>query len=72
MFTFEYKADCQVGAGFQVSRGWRKGQSEAWLNAVKEKNGLQIAVLIFPFSPLPALEKKAVLPLKTIKNYAEF
>lgn len=37
MFTFEYMACCQVGAGFQVSRGWRKDQTKAWLAAVKEK-----------------------------------
>lgn len=81
MFTFEYMACCQVGAGFQVSRGWRKGQTEAWLAAVKErgkKKGLQIAVLSFfsrsihlSSSPPPP-EKKAVLSLKAIKNDAEF
>lgn len=75
MFTFEYMACCQVGAGFQVSRGWRKGQTEAWLAAVKEKKKGR-KLLFSAFFPLlsstPALpRKKAVLSLKAIKNDAE-
>lgn len=83
MFTFEYMACCQVGAGFQVSRGWRKGQTEAWLAAVKEKKKKKGCKLLFsafflsspppPLLPTPALpRKKAVLSLKAIKNDAEF
>lgn len=78
MFTFEYMACCQVGAGFQVSRGWRKDQTKAWLASVKEKKkkGLQIAVLSFfsllSSTPSPPDRKKAVLALKAIKNDAGF
>lgn len=79
MFTFEYMACCQVGAGFQVSRGWRKDQTKAWLASVKEKKKKRVCKLLFsafflfsPPPPAPPDRKKAVLALKAIKNDAGF